>query len=147
MEHYGKNPRYYRGLPFFVIFLVLPPILIFLFVYFKFAPYNDAPKDVVVWFSILLSTIIGSLINVISIMKGLIGDLIKHWFDRIKEFFEDVRITPKGAFKSYFFSFYHDGGIILVIFFLYWIALIILGVIGFINVRAWFLTLDPKLWK
>ncbi len=145
MEYYGKNPKPYKGIGFFVVFLVLPPILIFALVYTRFTEYNDAPQDVVISFSLLLSCIIGTLINLISIFRGLIEDLLRLSRERLKEFFDEVTITPKGAFKSYFFSFYHDGGIILVIFFTYMIALIVIGILGFINVYNWVQSLDLKL--
>lgn len=141
MEYYGKNPRPYHGIGFFVFFLILPVILVFALVYATFMEYNDAPHDVILSFSLFLSAVVGTLLNIITIFRGFVEDLMRAWWERVKEFFDEVRITPKGAFKSYFVSFYNDGGIILVIFYAYMITLIVIGVIGFFNVRAWYLTL------
>ena len=142
MEYYGKDPRPYRGIGFFALFLVLVPISIFFLVYVIFTNYNDSPKDVVFNFAVFLACLVGTLFNLIALFKGSFEDLLRAWRERLKEFFEEVRITPKGAFKSYFVSFYHDGGIILVIFFAWTIIMVVVGVITFFNVRAWYLTLD-----
>lgn len=141
MEYDGKDPRPYHGIGFFAFFLVLVPVLVFTLAYVVFTNYHDSPQRVVLNFSLMLAAIVGTLFNLIAIFKGFADDLLRAWIERIKDFFEEVRITPKGAFKSYFASFYNDGGIILIIFFGWMIACIVVGLIGFFNVYAWFQTL------
>ena len=142
MEYYGKDPRPYHGIGFFAFFLVFVPIMTFILVYVIFKNYNDAPLDVVFNFALFLATLVGTLFNLVAIFKGSFEDLHRAWRERIKDFFEEVRITPKGAFKSYFASFYTDGGIILLIFYTWTITMIVIGVISFFNVYNWYLTLD-----
>ena len=142
MEYYGKDPRPYHGIGFFAFFLVLVPILVFILVYKIFIGYNDSPKDVVFHFSIFLACLVGTLFNLVALFKGSFADLVRLWWERIKDFFEEVKITPKGAFKSYFASFDNDGGIILAIFFSWTLAMIVIGVLSFFNVYAWYQTLD-----
>ena len=142
MEYYGKDPKPYRGIGFFVFFLVLVPVLVFWLVFVIFKNYNDAPVNIVFNFSIFLACLVGTLFYLVAIFKGSFEDLNRAWRERIKEFFEEVKITPKGAFKSYFASFYNDGGIILVILYTWMIVLVVVGIINFFIVRAWYLTLD-----
>ena len=142
MEYYGKDPRPYHGIGFFAFFLVLVPVLVFILVYTIFSNYHDSPQDVVFHFALFIAALVGTLFNMVAIFKGSFEDLFRAWRERIRDFFEEVRITPKGAFKSYFASFYNDGGIILVIFFAWSIIMIVIGVIGFLNVYAWYQTLD-----
>ena len=142
MEYYGKDPRPYHGIGFFAFFLVLVPILVFILTYVTFTEYNDSPQDVVFHFSLFIAALVGTLFNMITIFRGFVADLARSWWERVKEFFEEVRITPKGAFKSYFVSFYNDGGIILVIFFGWMATCIVIGLIGFFHVYEWYQTLN-----
>lgn len=142
MEYYGKDPRPYHGIGFFAIFLVFTPVFVFFLTYFIFLEYNDSPKEIVFSFSLFLASLVGTLFNLIAIFKGSFEDLFRAWWERIKDFFEEVRITPKGAFKSYFVSSYSDGGIILFIFFAWTITMIVVGVLSFLNVYAWYQTLN-----
>ena len=142
MEYYGKDPKPYHGIGFFAFFLVLVPILTFVLVYVIFKNYNDSPLDVVFSFSLFLASLVGTLFNLVALFKGSFEDLLRAWWERIKNFFEEVRITRKGAFKSYFSSFYYDGGIILLIFFAWTIIMVVVGVISFFNVYSWYQTLD-----
>ena len=145
MEYYGKNVRHYRGIGFFAFFLVLVPIVTFVFIYNIVDYYDDSPQNVLINFSLFVAAFVGFGCNVISAFRGLIEDLMRSWFERIKDFFEESRISVKDAFKSYFTSFYNEGGIILLIYFLWTIALIVTGVISFINVYNWYLSYEHSL--
>ena len=139
MDYYGKEPRPYHGIGIFVFFLVLVPIATFIFIYNVVNYYDDSPQHIIILFSLFITGIVETLFNIISILRGLIADLIRAWFERIKNFFEDLQISFKVAVKSYFASFYLDGGIILAIFFIWMIAWIVIGLVSFLNVYNWYL--------
>lgn len=143
MDYYGKEPRPYHGIGIFVFFLVLVPIATFIFVYKIIDHYDSAsPQNMIIMFSLFVTGAVETLFNIISILRGIIADLIRSWFERIKNFFEDLQISLKEALKNYFTSMYLDGGIILAIFFTWMIAWIVVGVVSFINVYNWYLVYD-----
>ena len=138
MEELGKNPRPYRGIGFILFFLALVPAVVFTLIYFVLEIRTYYSGMINVYMSLAITGVVATLFNFICVLCGLFKNLIRPLGERIRDFIDDVKITPKEAFKDYFYAFYRDGGILLWILILWIIFCMLVSAFGFIKFFEWY---------
>ena len=130
-EH--KNKIWYKGI-FIMSFLMLFVPVIFSIIFYIAMANSETNQSLEIskHTAILLGCICGLLFDGTCIITGLYKGTLNVVINRIKEFFMDLKISIKFAFKNYFYDLIHNG-------FLFWVLCLIIGLtalIGWNNYKA-----------
>ena len=124
-EH--KNKVWYKGI-FLMCFLMLAIPTIFTIIFYVSMAKSRINQSLEVskHTAILLGCICGLLFDGTCILTGLFKGTLAVVFNRMKEFFLDLKVSLKFAIKNYFYDLKQNG-------FLFWIILIIIGFTAYIG--------------
>ena len=117
MEHEGKNQRPYKGVLLSSLILIGVPALLFLIVFLVVKKYGHMAKDITLYFSMMIGIGCGLLFQVSCVLCGLLKGTFKVVVNRVKNFFSNLSVNFKFAFKYYIEDIKTDG-VVFWIFFL-----------------------------
>ena len=140
MEHYGKEKNIYHGVAIPYIIMVLLPALMFIMFFSIFTYWTEHPREIVVYMSLAFSTLVAVLFDISCIIAGLVHDNFIFMTKRIANYFANVRIFKKKAREWYWEDFKENGGIILWLFIIVFLATVAVCVFGFVKFGVWYHT-------
>ena len=116
MEYEGKNKSPYYGIWQSAVLLTLAPFIMFVFFKVIFHLYTKMTPDQILYSSLAFGAGIASIFQLSCVVAGLFKGTLKVVLLRLKEFFGNLSISVKFAFKYYFENIKQEG-IVFWIFF------------------------------
>ena len=138
MEHYGKSKRIYHGIIIpFIVMIVLQVGLYFLF-YYAIKQFSKQPDFVIANISLGFAGLIGVLFEIICVIHGFIYDPFVAFLKRVGNLFANFKIFKKKALAWYWDDFKENGGIIIWVFLLIFLATLFVCIFGFTRFAIWY---------
>lgn len=131
MEYTGKNKSPYYGVWQTCLLLIIVPIALFAGIYFIFEKYQNYSKIINCYGAMGIGFGVGSLFHISCIIAGLFKGLFSIVINRIAEFFSNLSISFKFAFKLYIEDL-KTNGMVFWIYFVIVLLFIAFSIYGFI---------------
>ena len=132
MEYVGKNKSPYYGVFLSSLLLIIVPILSFLLFFSIMNRYPDLNDQEVIYTSLFFGCGVAWIFQCSCVLAGLLKGTFKVVIDRLKEFFGNLSISIKFAFKYYWENIKSEG----VVFWIYFIIInstLALAIYGGVN--------------
>ncbi len=141
MEHIGKERKLYNGIAIPFILILVIPVGFYYFFNVIFTKFTDHTAEVIIYMSLGFAGLVGTLFNTIFIIDGFIHDLFISFIMRLARLFSEIKVFKKKAFAWYFEDFKENGGIIIWIFLLIYVATLCMCIYGFSKFGMWYASL------
>ena len=127
MEYEGKNKSPYYGVWQSALFLTIAPILMYFFFKIIFIKYSRMSANQIHYSSLAFGCGVAFLFQFSCVIAGLFKGTLKVVLRRLKEFFSNLTISIKFAYKYYFENIRQEGVV-------FWIFFVIIGATLFATV-------------
>lgn len=142
MEHFGKEKSPYHGVLLSSILLGLVPILLFLLFRGLIIKYQKFEEDFNTYSAMVIGFGVGFIFQFACIFAGLTKGTLAVVIRRVSEFFSNLSISAKFAFKCYFAD-VKENGIVFWIYFILVTSCLATTIIGavylFTNYGSYFM--------
>ena len=120
MEHFGKEKSPYHGVVLSSIFLVIIPLFLFWLFRTLMLKYQNYPVDFTTISALTLGFGVGFIFQFSCVIAGLMKGTFQAVLKRAINFFDNISISPKLAFKCYLADLKEYGVV-------FWIYFILIG--------------------
>ena len=120
MEHIGKEKSPYHGVFLSSLMLVSVPTLLFILFHYLISKYQHFEQDFNTYSAMVIGFGVGFIFQFSCVFAGLTKGTLSVVVRRVAEFFSNLTVSPKFAFKCYIAD-VKENGIV------FWIYFIIIG--------------------
>ena len=116
MEYEGKNKSPYYGVWQSALLMIAAPVAMYFFFKIPFVTYSKMSKEEIHYCSLAFGCGVAFLFQFSCVIAGLFKGTLKVVINRLKEFFGNLSISVKFAYKYYFENIKEEGVVFWIFF-------------------------------